>query len=252
VLTLEYNRDLFATLCLGRHEDAPPISDEQIEQLRILAPHLRRAVTIGRLLDATASAAASFEAALDASASGVILVGPDMNVVYANERANLMLRAGDPVATLGGRLRLRREVVPGQLESAVRSAGNEDQMGRRGMGIPARRGDGSAVVVHVMPLERRAGHPGSDLHASAAVFLAEASEEPNLPMEALTLLYGLRPAEARVFELIVAGRSSREIASALSVAPNTLKTHTQRLFDKLGRHRRADLVQLASELSFPH
>jgi DNA-binding CsgD family transcriptional regulator len=143
-------------------------------------------------------------------------------------------------------------VVPGQLESAVRSAGNEGQMGRRGMGIPARRGDGSAVVVHVMPLERRAGHPGSDLHASAAVFLAEASEEPNLPMEALTLLYGLRPAEARVFELIVAGRSSREIASALSVAPNTLKTHTQRLFDKLGRHRRADLVQLASELSFPH
>jgi DNA-binding CsgD family transcriptional regulator len=57
--------------------------------------------------------------------------------------------------------------------------------------------------------------------------------------------------EARVFELIVKGHTTKEIAAALSIAPSTLKTHTLRLFDKTGRRRRSELVRLAAQVRPP-
>jgi DNA-binding CsgD family transcriptional regulator len=81
------------------------------------------------------------------------------------------------------------------------------------------------------------------------VFVAEPNAELNLPIEAIQMLYGLRPAETRVFELIAAGLSAPRIAATLGVSPNTVKTHTARLFDKLGVHSRAELLRFARESS---
>jgi DNA-binding NarL/FixJ family response regulator len=63
------------------------------------------------------------------------------------------------------------------------------------------------------------------------------------------MLYDLRPAEVRVFELIAAGISGRGAAEALGISPSTVKTHTVRLFDKLGVHTRAELVRFARDMS---
>jgi DNA-binding CsgD family transcriptional regulator len=247
VLILEYNTTMLANIAFGVHESSPPISEAQIEGLRVLAPHLRRAAIISGLLDGHAQAAASFEAALTALGSGVVLVDEDMRIVYANKRAEAMLAAGDPVTRVAGCLDLPRELVRGQLRSAIAAAATDAAGLLRGSGIPARRRDGGEMVVHVLPLRRRQPEPG--IPAVAAVFIAETSVALNLPLEALQLLYGLRPAETRVFELIVQGYSSARIATSLGVAPNTVKTHTQRLFDKVGVHSRVHLARLARDLS---
>ena len=60
--------------------------------------------------------------------------------------------------------------------------------------------------------------------------------------------YGLTPAEAGVFELVIAGHTSNEMARRLAIAPSTLKYHTLRLFEKTGQHRRSDLIRLAATL----
>jgi DNA-binding NarL/FixJ family response regulator len=48
--------------------------------------------------------------------------------------------------------------------------------------------------------------------------------------------YGLTARERTVLELLSAGRSTREIARMLTLSPNTVRTHRQRLFVKLGVH----------------
>ncbi len=65
--------------------------------------------------------------------------------------------------------------------------------------------------------------------------------------EAVTAL-GISPRELAVLERLAAGRSNREIADALGVSPNTIKTHVARLFEKLGAARRTDAVARAREL----
>jgi len=54
----------------------------------------------------------------------------------------------------------------------------------------------------------------------------------------------ITPRELEILGLIATGLSNREIAEQLFVSENTIKTHSSRLFDKLGAKRRTQAVQL--------
>jgi NarL family two-component system response regulator LiaR len=57
----------------------------------------------------------------------------------------------------------------------------------------------------------------------------------------------ITPRELEILELISKGMSNREIAEKLFVSENTVKTHSSRVFDKLGAKRRTQAVQLGKE-----
>lgn len=53
--------------------------------------------------------------------------------------------------------------------------------------------------------------------------------------------------ELEILQLIAQGLSNQEIADRLFVSVNTVKTHSSRLFDKLGARRRTQAVQLGKD-----
>ena len=57
----------------------------------------------------------------------------------------------------------------------------------------------------------------------------------------------ITPRELEILQLIAGGLSNREIAEKLFVSENTVKTHSSRVFDKLGARRRTQAVQLGKE-----
>jgi DNA-binding CsgD family transcriptional regulator len=59
---------------------------------------------------------------------------------------------------------------------------------------------------------------------------------------------GITPRELEILELIAEGLSNKEIAARVYVSENTVKTHSSRVFDKLGARRRTQAVQLGKEL----
>lgn len=61
-------------------------------------------------------------------------------------------------------------------------------------------------------------------------------------------MLGLSPRELRVLEELAAGRSNAEIAAALHISPNTVKSHVARLYEKLDARRRTDATARAREL----
>jgi DNA-binding CsgD family transcriptional regulator len=236
-------------LSFGVHGSAPAVSEAAMDELRILAPHLRRAVVIGRLLEASMSAASSFADALDAAAAGVVLVDDTRRVVHANRAAAAMLAAGDPIRVTGDQLELSTELIPGAFGRAIAAAG-EVGSGGKGTGVPARRLNGDPLTVQVMPLERRAG---SDTPASAvaALFISEATGGAPTPPDILAVMFDLTPAESRVFTLAVEGGELAGIGEQLSITPATVKTHLARIYHKTGKNSRAGLVQLAHEIAPP-
>ncbi len=58
---------------------------------------------------------------------------------------------------------------------------------------------------------------------------------------------GITRREQEILALIAQGMSNREIAEKLFVSENTVKTHSSRVFDKLGAKRRTQAVQLGKE-----
>jgi len=72
--------------------------------------------------------------------------------------------------------------------------------------------------------------------------------EPFLPDQRKREDLGITPRELEILELIARGMSNREIAEKLFVSENTVKTHSSRVFDKLGAKRRTQAVQLGKEL----
>jgi len=72
--------------------------------------------------------------------------------------------------------------------------------------------------------------------------------KPFVPDDQKRESLGITPRELEILELIAQGMSNREIAEKLFVSENTVKTHSSRLFDKLGAKRRTQAVQLGKEL----
>jgi DNA-binding CsgD family transcriptional regulator len=59
---------------------------------------------------------------------------------------------------------------------------------------------------------------------------------------------GITPREHEILGLIAEGLSNREIGERLFVSENTVKTHSSRVFDKLGVNRRVQAVVKGREL----
>ncbi len=71
--------------------------------------------------------------------------------------------------------------------------------------------------------------------------------EPFVPDDRKREDLGITPRELDILVLIANGMSNREIAEKLFVSENTVKTHSSRVFSKLGAKRRTQAVQLGKE-----
>jgi DNA-binding NarL/FixJ family response regulator len=56
---------------------------------------------------------------------------------------------------------------------------------------------------------------------------------------------GLTPRELEVLQMIVDGKSNKQIASALDLSANTVAVHRANMMDALGTHKTAELVVYA-------
>jgi DNA-binding CsgD family transcriptional regulator len=67
--------------------------------------------------------------------------------------------------------------------------------------------------------------------------------------EAAIRALGLTPRECEILDLLASGSSNKELARALNISPNTVKTHVARLYEKLGVDRRIRAVEEARALA---
>jgi NarL family two-component system response regulator LiaR len=91
---------------------------------------------------------------------------------------------------------------------------------------------------------KSSGAGGGPQTGSGGTLAAPAVTVPFMTDETKLKELGITPREFEILGLIAQGLSNREIADRLFVSENTVKTHSSRLFDKLGAKRRTQAVQL--------
>ncbi|MGW1419424.1 helix-turn-helix transcriptional regulator [Bradyrhizobium manausense] len=251
-VALVREKTIIGNAMFAQHESDGAIEEIQISGLRVLAPHIRRAVTISNLFDMKTVEAATFAATVEALTVGVVLVDEDAKIVHANAAADAMLTANDPILARQGRIAVQSTATTTSLHQAIaQAAKDEAALGQKGIGIPILRPSGDPLVIHVLPLRRGSVRARLAQRATAALFVASASGPPQMSHVALNQLYDLTPAEIRIFELICEGHTRDAISDLLGVSVATVKTHLLHVFEKTGCRRQVDLVRLAKSLTFP-
>jgi DNA-binding CsgD family transcriptional regulator/PAS domain-containing protein len=251
-LNVMRQRDRFGALALSRHKDAGIATDRELAIIQLLAPHIRRAVVVGDVLDMRAVTIGTFEASLDLIATAVVLVDDDARIAYANRAARSMFAAGSPVLSERGELRANLPGTTTALKAAIaKCADYEAGIGAAGIGVPAPQADGELALIHVLPLASGDFRAHIAPRASAALFITSAVDGVGVRAAPLAELFNLSPAETRTLECLIAGDTPAEVAATLDVSITTVRTHLARIFDKTGTARQADLIRLATKLSPP-
>ncbi len=241
-----------ATISLTRHESQGGIGPQEIEAIRLIAPHLRRAVTISQLLDVRAVAAATFESVIDRAGTPILVTDGQLNLLHVNGAAQALLEARDSLLLNGQRLATVMPAATQALAMAVgQAAEDEAAIGRRGLAIPLRAADSAARALHVLPLRGGVLRPGLVNRAVAAIFVSSSAPETADAGALVAQLFGLSSSEARVFDLIAQGLTPAEAAERLGIGVSTVRTHLLRIYDKTGVRRQADLVRMAAGLALP-
>jgi DNA-binding CsgD family transcriptional regulator/PAS domain-containing protein len=246
----------FAAFLLYTPPTRDVVGPRDLAAVKLLVPHIRRAVMISNLLDVRSIATATFEATLDTLVTAVVLVDSGAAIVHANRAAQALLGAGAPILVQRGMLSSHDPSATAALRDAIgRAAANESSLGFGGIGVPLRHRDDALLsapsIAHVLPLTSGALRPDLSMGAAAAVFITPASENPPPPFEALAALYDLTPTEARVMVEIASGKNRAATARALGIADSTVKTHLARAFEKTGTTEQPELAKLVASLTAP-
>jgi DNA-binding CsgD family transcriptional regulator len=69
--------------------------------------------------------------------------------------------------------------------------------------------------------------------------------------QAVAAAFSLTPAETRLVDSLLAGRTLAETAATLGVAMTTAKTHLENIFQMTGVKRQAELMRLAARAAPP-
>jgi DNA-binding CsgD family transcriptional regulator/PAS domain-containing protein len=259
--------DAIATLALARPgrlgflaavrtAPADVFGPREVELMRLLAPHVRRAVTISDLLDMQTVEVNALTSTLDALRLGVVLVDGQGRILHANRAAKEMLDAHAPINSAGGLLTAIDPEADSLLKLVIAAAERRPLLAgqSRGVaepisGVPLKTLSGAAAMAHVLPLGQGAVRPlGNPV---AAVFVSTADMDASGPLEGIAAMYGLTVGEQRILVEIAKGVGLADAANAAGVSENTAKTHLSRIYTKTGTHRQAELVALLARLTPP-
>jgi DNA-binding CsgD family transcriptional regulator len=253
IAVLDKSTTNFSFLALFRHQRDGRFDAEARRRMRLVAPHFRRAVLIGEVIDLAKAEAASLADTLDGISAAMVLVDATGRIVHANAAGHVMLDRADVVHADAGRLAVKDPQADQALADTFATAGDGDAaVGIKAIAVPLVARGGERYVAHVLPLtsgaRRRAG---TSYAAVAALFVHKAALDTPSPPEAIAKAYKLTPMELRVLLAVVEIGGVPEVAEALGIAETTVKTHLHQTYRKTGANRQADLVKLLAAFSNP-
>ncbi len=190
---------------------------------------------------------------LDRTGTATLAVDRDGRILFQDRRAEALLRDGDGVRTLRGRLVSADTSAAADLARLIRTAADTAADGSGGGGavgggVTLDRGDGnSPLSILVAPFRPE---PGAAPQAAALVFIRD-PDSVNPAPQLLQDLFGLTPMEATIGAKLAEGAALERIAASMGISLSTVRTHLKSLFAKTGTARQAELVALILRSAAP-
>jgi DNA-binding CsgD family transcriptional regulator/PAS domain-containing protein len=236
--------DDLLTFTVVRSAAAEPFESAELERVRAVLPHLRRAVQVNERLSDLQRTHAALLDGLDQLRDGVVIIDGSGHVTYANRTARAIVARRDGLAiaadgltaaTHADRIKLR-----GLIDGAVRSAAGDGD-GSGGTMLVARPSMKRPFPVVVAPFRLvpdRAAALGL-----ATIFISDPDAHVETADDMDRRLYGLTPTESRVAHALAQTGNLAEAANHLRINRETARWHLKRIYRKTGTDRQPALIR---------
>ena len=234
-------------ICIQRTIAQGPFSNYEIAALGSRSAGLSGAVALASALGYAQSEATLN--AMDASASAVVLLDRFGKFHKANGSAEILLQEG-ALKLANGRLVAQTAGATANLERALSAllwATTPDALVRP---VVLPRLDGRRSVL-AYPVRMPALDANPFGPARAAVVLRDLDAEPIVPIADLRNVFQLTLAEAKLTQLLVAGKSLDQSAHELDIEKSTARVHLKSIFSKTGSTRQSELLLVISRFLRP-
>ena len=217
VMTLLRDDTRVAATAFLRSAAAGPFGDQEFAVIRLLAPHLQRALKLTLRIEQLRAESLSLAEALNVSATGTVLADTSGHALFVNPAAARILKENDGLSLKRGALAIHDASARRELTSAVARASNDQSLpdaselgAAAALSVPRRSGRQPYTLL-VWPLRLSPGALAIDV-PTTLILMTDPVAAARPPLEALAAIYGFTPSETAVAAHLVEGRTSKELA----------------------------------------
>ncbi len=215
--------------------------------VRLVAPHLQRAVRISRRIADADLRAYSAEASLALATAGVVALGSDMSVVNANPRAREYVDAG-----VAGIINDRWRFTQSDAQAALQRLAAADGSASAAFNVTAADSEEHAVLAVRIASQRVMALDGFVEGASILLTIGAKAKAPTIPMDHLAAWYGFTPTEARLAAALADGETLQNFARRRGVSENAVRYMLKGVLQKTGAPDQARVVAALRALPVAH
>ncbi len=228
-----------STITLWRPERLGAWESKHMEAIAALTPHLRRALQTNRYVGDVQVANELAGDVLHRLDHGVVLIGGQQQVLFANRAAESLFARGAGLDVEQRRLMASRAADNAVLERLIADAITN---GAGGSMVIARE-ERPSLIVLVTPLAAKNGAFGNG-RASAVVFIKDLERTSNPSLSIFARHFGLTRAQIALAQEMIKADGVASAAGRLGISYATARTHLVQIFQKTETSRQAELVRL--------
>jgi DNA-binding CsgD family transcriptional regulator/PAS domain-containing protein len=258
-------------ILINRSSREGPFQADEVALLATLAPHLRRAVNMNRMLSRQRRDMAALRQGVETLDVAMVSLNSRGRILRMTPAARRILEASDGLRHERGMLRAEIPAEQAKLArliagAAATGSGHGTEYAERFSCATSPEGNGKPRYTPpsggALSISRRAPRAALQLvltpfssstlfvedRPAALVFIADPESAMVPRSSVLRTLYALSPTEARLADLLAQGFDLTQAAERMRITIGTARFHSKTVFRKTGTHRQTQLVRLVLSL----
>jgi DNA-binding CsgD family transcriptional regulator len=229
-------------LLVALWEDGHAFTSENVRAMRLIAPHLDRALRLQMRLNAAEFRVNLISGALDTLTIGVVLINRSGSPLWINRRGQDIMKHSDVLRVsadgLIGRCPSDTQALRQLVKGAVSTRAQDV------LAISRDSHDLRPLLLIASPIDPIGTTEADHEVPCAVIFISDPDRVDTPPVESLKRAFNLTNREAQMAIAIAHGHGLQAAANTMGIAVTTAKSQLQQAFAKTGTRHQAELAAL--------
>jgi len=241
---INIEENISSYLAFNRDKKKQGFEDEYLKILKLLTPHLQKAMLINEKTRGIKLQQNLLSDALNQINSPLLMVNKNRKILFINLLAEQLIEQQAGITIKNNHILFLSPDSNNELQHLIHQATVKDTSLQQSGAMQYRHSDAQpSISILVSPVKPDMVNIDTQSNEHALLVLSTHDHQQPITIERLSNLYKLTKAEARLTVELCHGLTLNEIAEKFSLSKNTLKSQLRSCFNKTGTSRQAELIR---------